>query len=86
MAMTWLKDTRCTESLEMEETALFPPARWGREGVTVSRWLLWSVYVMGQCVSSGLRGVQCILPGARNLGSGDSRNRGSDFEGVWLPG
>ena len=42
MAMTWLEDTRCTESLEMKETALFPPARWGREGVTFSRWLLWS--------------------------------------------
>ena len=48
MAMTWLEGTRCTESLEVEETALLPPARWGREAVTFSGWLLWSVYVMGQ--------------------------------------
>ena len=25
------------------------------------------------------------LSADRNLGSGDSRNQGSDFEGVWLP-
>lgn len=41
------EDTRCTGSLEMEQTALFPPARWGREAVT-----LWMAAVGSVCHGS----------------------------------